>query len=411
MKDNDLNQEPKIHQTNETKMNKEEQKTNIDLQDFQLKNKISPNFLKIQKIFDEFIDVEFMNILDNFDLEKNCALGCITGAFIGDSIGSFLEFLKNPSQFEVAKAMKMEGGGPFSLNPGQVTDDSEIALCLAQGLIEGKGKLDLDHIAAYYGKWLNSSPFDLGNTIGTAFQAVRDFDLSEPHKHQLSSKMTSRAAISNISSQSNGCLMRITPLAVWCRNLNDEDIVSVVSREIQHTHSHKTVIEASVLWVLALVKLMNIKEDKTLDEESNIRSRMELTYKYIQSKIKENSSNEIKSWWDLVENETFMKANINIGFVKIAWTYGFIFLKQKAIDYEKVIEEMIAKGGDTDTNACIVGGLIGSAIGLRNIKAEYIEKMMKCDVLKSKNSRDPFFNPKNGLKLGNMLFDIAPKSL
>ena len=52
------------------------------------------------------------------------------GAFIGDSLGSYLEFKKG-SQLpkEVATCMKMEGGGPWQLAPGQITDDSELAMC------------------------------------------------------------------------------------------------------------------------------------------------------------------------------------------------------------------------------------------------------------------------------------------
>lgn len=62
--------------------------------------------------------------------------------------------------------MKQPGGGTHNLKPGQLTDDSEMALALAYGLIEGKGNLDLNLNGKYYGMWRNSPPFDLGNTIG-----------------------------------------------------------------------------------------------------------------------------------------------------------------------------------------------------------------------------------------------------
>jgi len=70
------------------------------------------------------------------DSYKYRAFGCILGAFIGDSCRSFLEFEVKPITDEQMKeCMEMNGGGPFSLGPGQVTDDSELAFCLMWGLI------------------------------------------------------------------------------------------------------------------------------------------------------------------------------------------------------------------------------------------------------------------------------------
>ena len=60
--------------------------------------------------------------------------------------------------------MAMEGGGPFNLFAGQITDDSELAMCQLKGLVAGNGKFDLFHIALYYGHWIASGPFDIGNT-------------------------------------------------------------------------------------------------------------------------------------------------------------------------------------------------------------------------------------------------------
>ena len=90
---------------------------------------------------------------------RDKALGCIIGAFIGDASGARLEFDRNITAEKIEKALKMMGGGPIRIGPGQITDDSELALCLYQGLIEGKGNLNPDLICKYYGKWLSSPPF------------------------------------------------------------------------------------------------------------------------------------------------------------------------------------------------------------------------------------------------------------
>ena len=63
------------------------------------------------------------------------AYGCLLGAFCGDALGSFLEFTTYNSDQVMDECMLMPGGGPFNLGSGQITDDSELALCLMQGLI------------------------------------------------------------------------------------------------------------------------------------------------------------------------------------------------------------------------------------------------------------------------------------
>lgn len=62
--------------------------------------------------------------------------------------------------------MQMPGGGPWNLNPGQCTDDSELALCLMKGLAETSkvNTLDMESIAHWYKMWMHSPPFDIGTT-------------------------------------------------------------------------------------------------------------------------------------------------------------------------------------------------------------------------------------------------------
>lgn len=49
------------------------------------------------------------------------------------------------------------------------------------------------------------------------------------------------------------------------------------------------------------------------------------------------------------------------------------------------------QGGDTDTNACIVGGLIGSVIGILGIPESSIEKLLNCDIKKGSKGERPKF--------------------
>ncbi len=107
----------------------------------------------------------------------DAALGCLLGLAVGDAAGATLEFKGGSiSAAEAAEAMAMPGGGCWSVGPGQVTDDTELALSLAIGL-RGHRPQDgfpLESVAQQYWAWLASRPFDCGATCSTAFSAGPD---------------------------------------------------------------------------------------------------------------------------------------------------------------------------------------------------------------------------------------------
>jgi ADP-ribosyl-[dinitrogen reductase] hydrolase len=97
------------------------------------------------------------------------------GLAVGDALGTTLEF-KPPGSFPALT--DMVGGGPFHLEPGQWTDDTSMALCLAESLMERQGFASVDQLARYL-RWArhghlssNGRCFDIGNTIRAALQRL-----------------------------------------------------------------------------------------------------------------------------------------------------------------------------------------------------------------------------------------------
>ena len=97
--------------------------------------------------------------------------GSLLGLAVGDALGTTLEFC-GPGTF--APINDMVGGGPFRLQPGEWTDDTSMALCLAESLIEKQG-FDPVHQLETYLRWstdghLSSTGecFDIGNTVQQA---------------------------------------------------------------------------------------------------------------------------------------------------------------------------------------------------------------------------------------------------
>ncbi len=96
---------------------------------------------------------------------SDAAVGCLLGALVGDAAGATLEFIGHkPSLAEAKHAMTMPGGGVWRVAPGQITDDGELALCLARALAKMGETFKLENIAKNYAKWIESDPFDIGNT-------------------------------------------------------------------------------------------------------------------------------------------------------------------------------------------------------------------------------------------------------
>lgn len=105
-----------------------------------------------------------MNQIDQF---RGCSLGLATG----DALGTTLEFQPTGS---VNPLNDMVGGGPFGLAPGQWTDDTAMALCLAESLIQCQGFNLSDQMDRYI-RWFRTGYlsstgrcFDIGNTIQAA---------------------------------------------------------------------------------------------------------------------------------------------------------------------------------------------------------------------------------------------------
>lgn len=128
--------------------------------------------------------------------------GCLSGLAVGDALGTTAEF-SPPGQFEPIR--DMVGGGPFGLAAGQWTDDTSMALCLAESLVERAGFDAQDQMRRYL-KWyregyLSSTGhcFDVGSTVSAA---LRRFE----------STGNPFAGRSESGYGGNGSLMRLAPI-------------------------------------------------------------------------------------------------------------------------------------------------------------------------------------------------------
>jgi ADP-ribosyl-[dinitrogen reductase] hydrolase len=131
--------------------------------------------------------------------------GCLLGLAAGDALGTTLEFAP-PGSFEPID--DIVGGGPFHLRPGEWTDDTSMALCLAESLVECGGFDPVDHLTRYVGWWReghlssNGRCFDIGNTVRSALQRFEQ--TNEPN-----------CGSTDPQSAGNGSIMRLAPVALF----------------------------------------------------------------------------------------------------------------------------------------------------------------------------------------------------
>ena len=117
---------------------------------------------------------------------------------------------------QAGEALQMPGNmRPFYLAPGQVTDDSELAMCLLSALSE-MDRFDFAPIAHNYKTWYESNPFDMEHTTASGFSGIKTNQKGEVDvAHAYDGVMTY-----NKDSESNGSLMRHTPMAVYTHLLD-----------------------------------------------------------------------------------------------------------------------------------------------------------------------------------------------
>ncbi|MCF8178882.1 MAG: ADP-ribosylglycohydrolase family protein [Sulfuritalea sp.] len=168
--------------------------------------------------------------------------GALLGLACGDAVGTTVEFKARGS---FAPVSDMVGGGPFRLKPGEWTDDTSMALCLATSMVEC-GRFDAADQMQRYCRWMesgylasNGRCFDIGRTVSQALHAFRK--TSEPY-----------SGSTDPNSAGNGCLMRLAPVPMFF--FPDREAAIAMSGESSRTtHGAQECIEASRLFGAMLV--------------------------------------------------------------------------------------------------------------------------------------------------------------
>ncbi len=275
------------------------------------------------------------------------ALGAIIGAAVGDALGAPFEF-GPPGRYSqtfpqpvTGGTGELIGGGAFGWAPGEFTDDTQMAVLLAESLLR-RGGLDLDDLFATFAFWARTAA-DVGTTTSAA--------LSQPSRRAAQAAMLRRT---DHRAASNGALMRVFPLAVAFLQQDLDVTIGAALAQGALTHPPASCWGAAI--GAALIRLAILGEDPFAGIEGLLdRLPPELAPAF---------AGVLDPAW-LPEQGRSDNGSVLGCLGQAVWS------ARGAGSFADAVIRAIDLGGDTDTVACVAGALAGARFGFQNIPARW----------------------------------------
>ena len=289
--------------------------------------------------------------------------GCLLGLATGDAVGTALEF-NSPGTFEPLK--DMVGGGPFGLKPGQWTDDTSMALCLAESLIERKGFDSVDQLKRYV-RWyreghLSSTGkcFDIGGTVRSALAKFEK--THEPY-----------CGATDPNSAGNGSIMRLAPVPLFYAK-KPLDAVEKSGESSRTTHGVLTAIDACRYLGALIVGAINGASKEELLSDHFCPASGSWNKKPLTEEIDEIASGSFKR-----KNPPQIKGTGYV--VKSLDAALWAFYHSKSFNEGCLMA--VNLGDDADTTGAVYGQLAGAFYGEQGIPESWRSKLAHRSLIES----------------------------
>ena len=289
--------------------------------------------------------------------------GCLLGLAAGDALGTTLEF-KPPGTFE--PMTDMVGGGPFGLEPGQWTDDTSMARCLATSLIERGGFDPADQMQRYVRWWregyLSSTGdcFDIGITVqGALSRFERDGD---PY-----------AGSTDPYTAGNGSLMRLAPVPMAFAG-DPGEAITMAAASSRTTHGARAAVDACRYFAGLLVGALGGVDRETLLSRGycpveGLWEREPLVEEI--ARIADGSFKELNP--PDIEGTGYVVRSLEAAL--------WVFHRSATFRDGALLAANL--GDDADTTAAIYGQLAGACYGVEGIPAGWLDKLAMADEITS----------------------------
>ncbi|MBV5339058.1 MAG: ADP-ribosyl-[dinitrogen reductase] hydrolase [Deltaproteobacteria bacterium] len=276
-------------------------------------------------------------MFNQYNLEeiRDRARASFIGMAIGDALGATVEFMTaSEITAKYGTFRDIIGGGWLRLKPGQVTDDTEMALCIGRAIIKNQG-WSLEAVADNFAAWLKSRPVDCGDTCR---KGIRAYML----KRQLESPPNEWDA-------GNGAAMRILPAALF--SFPDGELLKKYILEQAHLTHNNPVSDAACLCLgqLLHMTLCGVGKSQLRRTADGLVARFP-TFAFVPYR------------------------GLATGYiVDTMQTVFHWFFRGKC--FEECLVGTVNQGADADTTGAICGMLAGAYYGMDAIPRRWIKKM------------------------------------
>lgn len=288
------------------------------------------------------------------DLLRDRFRGCLIGLAIGDALGTSVEFMPRGS-FELLTGIC--GGGPFNLEPGQWTDDTSMALCLATSLLECGGFDARDQMERYKRWYLDGylsstgTCFDKGRTVRDAIW--RYIDKNEPF-----------CGSTDPSTAGNGSIMRLAPVPMFFFKDGVDTIVDFCGESSRVTHGASECVDAcEVLGEMIFRALKGLSKTDVLNPEADA--------------VLESSIDGIAhgAYQTKSRSEIFGTGYVVHTLEAAAWCV------YHSATFEEAVLLAANLGGDADTIGAVCGQLAGALYGATSVPNDWKSVLCKYDMI------------------------------
>jgi ADP-ribosyl-[dinitrogen reductase] hydrolase len=283
--------------------------------------------------------------------------GGLWGLLVGDALGVPYEF-HPPQALPPLQELEMVPPPGFPrahgrVPPGTWSDDGAQALVLLASLLE-RGALDLDDFGQRLLDWyehgymaVDNDVFDIGIQTSTALRAM------------LNGVPAEAAGPNHERANGNGSLMRVLPLALW-HDGSDAELVSAAHYQSQATHGHLRSQACCALYCLWARRTLQSSPDPWPDAVATLRS-IYATQEHF-----------------ALELETHIRPDQPAAGGGSGYVVDCLHSARLAVaagSYEQVVKAAVALGHDTDTTACVAGGIAGIRDGVGAIPERWLNQL------------------------------------
>jgi ADP-ribosyl-[dinitrogen reductase] hydrolase len=263
------------------------------------------------------------------------ARAALLGVAVGDALGATTEFM-TPVEIRERYGVLREivGGGWLKLSPGQVTDDTEMTLCVARGIVRSK-RWDLRSIADRFARWLSGGPADVGATCRRGIEEYMD-------KGRLKVPPDERGA-------GNGAAMRVAPVALY--TLGDEEFLSRLAVEQAHITHHHPLSDAACVSVGTMIQ----------------RGLLGMPLPVLRAAAEELAARHPEFRFEGYDGESS---------AYVVDTLRTVFDAFFSTDtFEDCVVKTVNRGGDADTTGSIAGAIAGARYGFDAIPRGWLQAL------------------------------------